>query len=101
MTELDVKALTPKPGYLTSSFLLWLATFIGGGVITFAIRKGLPQDVAEANRSVIISAINDLLPLVWLAVVGTLGRAYMATRRIVTQGKVDALVEAVKQRVAS
>lgn len=94
-TGIDPRLL-PKPGFLTSSFWLWLATFVGGGLISYLVRRGLPQDVAEANRSLLVTALNDGLPLLWLAVSAWLGRAYIAARRVVSTAKAEALIEIVK-----
>lgn len=88
--------LIPKSGFLTSSFTLWLATFVGGGILSYLVRKGLPQDVAEQNKSLLVQALNDGLPLLWLSVSAWLGRAYIATRRVISQAKAEAMVAAVK-----
>lgn len=93
LTQLQPPAeIVPKPGMLTSAFILWAATFLIGGLITFLVRAGLPLRVAEDNRGLLIEATRELLPMVWITVTGYLGKAVIAGRAKVTEAKATALL---------
>jgi DMSO reductase anchor subunit len=88
----DAKEITPKSGFLTTAFVLWLSTFLVGGALSYLISRGLSKDVAEANRPLLEQMVAQLLPLLWLAVSAWLGRAVIRTREIVTRAKAEAML---------
>lgn len=88
----------PKSGYLTTAFIVWLASFSVGGVLTYLIRKGLPKDLADANRPFLVDAVTQLLPIVWLSLSAWLGRAVIRTREIVTRAKAETMIIEAKAK---
>lgn len=93
-------SVVPKPGVQTSSFYVWLATLIGGGLFTYLVRRGLVDAAgAEAHRGVVIEflarALADALPIAYLYVVAKLGSIFMRGRQVVTEAKAESLKQIV------
>lgn len=91
-------SILPKSGFRTSSFAAALATIIVGGVFTYLVGKGLPQQSADAHRQIAIDLVAQLLPVAYLALIGVVTKAHIGARQVVSQAKADALVAVVKSR---
>lgn len=84
-------ALAPKPGLRTSSFVVWVATLIVGGVFTYLIRRGMiDENGAAIHRHVVVEVVAEALPIAWFAVVGWLGKVFIKMRGQVSVAKVEA-----------
>lgn len=90
--------IEPRRGYLTTAFITWLATFLVGGLLTYLINRGLPKDLADSNRSLLIDAVSQLLPIAWLGLSAWLGRAVIRTRDVVTRAKAEVMVIEAKAK---
>ncbi|HEY9282336.1 MAG TPA: hypothetical protein VIP46_02680 [Pyrinomonadaceae bacterium] len=92
--------VVPKPGVQTSSFYVWLATLLVGGLVTYLVKGGvIDQSDADAHRGFVVEwladALADALPIVWLYVVAKLGTIFMRGRQVVTEAKAESLKQLV------
>jgi uncharacterized ion transporter superfamily protein YfcC len=92
--------VTPKSGVRTSSFVVWVATLIVGGLFTYLMRRGaIDAGSAETHRPIVIQFVAEALPYVYFAVVGWLGKVFMKMRGQVSMAKAEALNQIVASQV--
>ncbi len=96
-------SLVPKDGKQTSSFKALIATIVVGALFTsvfsWATRKGyMTSTQAGTIRDYLVQTVSDLLPYVYLAVVGVLTRAYIRVRGDVSVAKVQELGRIIAAR---
>jgi hypothetical protein len=94
MVERNTTPAPPKPGAKTSSFYVWLATLVVGGLFVWLDAGGrLSRLGADAQRPQIeryvADALSQLLPVVWMGVVGWLGKAFIRGRAEVSRIKAE------------
>jgi hypothetical protein len=91
-----INAVAPKDGVKTSSFKVFIATLLVGGLFTWLIRRGVSQDFLDAHRGEAIALLVQVLPLAYFGLIGFLGRVFMKYRERISLLKADALATLVK-----
>jgi hypothetical protein len=92
--------VAPKSGVRTSSFVVWVATLLVGGLFTYLIRRGaVDASGAAIHRPIVIEFVAEALPCVYFGVVGWLGKVFMKIRGQVSMKKAEALNQIVASQV--